>query len=67
MAKTQVKPVELPREYEVTDPLVKPDLGGKICGVWPEKRGNKTIVKLTRKQAEYFLDHATIRKFIPEA
>ena len=55
------KAQEMPKEYEIVDPRVKPDLAGTLGGAVIVKRDGKQIVRMTRKQAEWYLDQGTIR------
>ncbi len=52
---------EIPQEYEIVDPQVKPDAAGSLGGVVIVNRDGKKIVRMTRAQAQWFLDHGTIR------
>jgi hypothetical protein len=52
---------EMPQEYEIVDPTVKPDLAGTLGGVVVIERDGKKIVRMTRAQAQWYLDHGTIK------
>lgn len=52
---------EMPQEYEIIDPQVKPDAAGTLGGVVVVERDGKKIVRMTRAQAQWYLDHGTIR------
>ena len=52
---------EMPQEYEIIDPRVKPDAAGTLGGVVVIKRGDKQFVRMTRTQAQWYLDHGTIK------
>jgi hypothetical protein len=52
---------EMPREYEIVDPLVKPDAAGTLGGVVIVEKDGKKIVRMTRAQAQWYLDHRTIK------
>jgi hypothetical protein len=52
---------EMPQEYEIIDPRVKPDMAGTLGGAVIGKRDGKQFVRMTRKQAEWYLDHGTIK------
>jgi hypothetical protein len=52
---------EMPQEYEIVDPQVKPDAAGTLGGVVIVKRDGKLIVRMTRVQAQWYLDHGTIK------
>jgi hypothetical protein len=52
---------EVPKEYEIVDPLVKPDAAGTLGGVVIVEKDGKKIVRMTRAQAQWYLDHGTIR------
>lgn len=55
------KAVELPQEYKIVDPKVKPDSAGQLGGqrVYT-KGGEDRFVKLTHSQADWFLQHGAI-------
>ena len=52
---------EVPQEYEIVDPQVKPDAAGTLGGVVIVHRDGKKIVRMTRKQAEWYLEHSAIK------
>jgi hypothetical protein len=52
---------EMPQEFEIVDPTVKPDMAGTLGGVVVIERDGKQIVRMTRAQAQWYLDHGTIR------
>jgi hypothetical protein len=52
---------EMRQEYEIVDPTVKPDLAGTLGGVVVIERNGKKIVRMTRAQAQWYLDHGTIK------
>jgi hypothetical protein len=52
---------EIPKEYEIIDPLVKPDAAGTLGGVVIVEKDGKKIVRMTRAQAQWYLDHGTIK------
>ena len=52
---------EVPQEYEIVDPQVKPDAAGTLGGVVIVNRDGKKLVRMTRKQAEWYLDQGTIK------
>jgi hypothetical protein len=52
---------EMPKEYEIVDPTVKPDMAGTLGGVVLVKRDGKMFVRMTKAQAMWYLDHGTIR------
>jgi hypothetical protein len=52
---------EMSQEYEIIDPTVKPDLAGTLGGVVVIERNGKKIVRMTRAQAQWYLDHGTIK------
>lgn len=49
--------------YEVVNPNVKPDAGGRFCGVNIERRAgsDSMFVRMTDKQARWPLEHGDIR------
>lgn len=52
---------EMPQEYEIIDPRVKPDAAGTLGGVVVIKRDGQQFVRMTRAQAQWYLDHGTIK------
>lgn len=54
------KAQELPQEYKIIDPKVKPDSAGQLGGQRVYSKGEDRFVKLTYSQASWFLQHGAI-------
>jgi hypothetical protein len=56
------KAPEIANEYEIIDPKVKPDTAGQLGGqrVY-NKGGEQRFVKMTARQAEWYLAHGAIK------
>lgn len=51
---------EIAQEYEIVDPGVKADSSGNMGGQRVYSKDNKRYVKMTAKQAEWYLQHGAI-------
>ena len=52
--------------YEITDPFHKPDLNGEFAGAKVKSEGGKQIVRLTKAQAQFYLDQGAIVAAVEE-
>lgn len=58
--KAASKNVSSVREYRITDPHHQPDIRGELGGVKVIRRGSDQIVRMTEKQAQWWIDQGAI-------
>lgn len=49
-------------EYEILDPMHRPDLRGEFAGGKVYHRGGKQFVRLTEAQAKFYEDSGSVQK-----
>lgn len=49
-------------DYEITDRTHKPDLRGEFAGVKVKRIGSRQVVRLSERQAKFYLDQGVLRR-----
>lgn len=65
MAMRAPRPVAPRLAYRITDPHHKPDLRGQFGGIKVDRHGPHQVVRMTAKQARFFLDQGALEPMAP--